>query len=300
MSKIKKSTKKNITSYFFLSGYLVFFIAFIVIPVLAGIGLSFTYFNSIQAPEFVGIKNYINLFTKDREFMQYVIPNTIKFATFVGVGGYALSFILAWILAQLPHIPRTILAIIIYTPSMTSGIVMTVIWKTVFSGDSFGYINSILMSLGVITEPIQFLTSPEYLMNIMIVVAIWGSMGIGFLAMLAGILNVDEQLYEAGAIDGIKTRTQEIFYITIPSMKPQMLFGGVMAVVNTFNVSAIGVQLSGENPTPRYSGQLIVTHIEDYGFLRYEMGYAAAISVVLLLIIRLASVGANKLFGGDE
>lgn len=296
MSKLKKSTKKNITSYLFLSGYLLFFITFIVIPVIAGIGLSFTYFNSIQRPEFVGITNYINLFTKDREFMQYVIPNTIKFALFVGVGGYALSFLLAWILAQLPHIPRTILAIILYTPSLTSGVVMTVIWKTVFSGDSFGYVNSILMNFGVIQEPIQFLTSPDYLMNIMIIVGIWGSMGIGFLAMLAGILNVDPQLYEAAAIDGIRNRTQEIFYITIPSMKPQMLFGGVMSVVNTFNVSTIGVQLSGENPTPRYAGRLIVTHIEDFGFIRYEMGYAAALSVVLLLFVYWISKLAFKLF----
>jgi multiple sugar transport system permease protein len=296
MNSQRKSIKRNITSYLFLSGYLVFFITFIVIPVIAGIGLSFTYFNSIQPPKFVGITNYINLFTKDREFMQYVIPNTIKFALFVGVGGYALSFILAWILAQLPRIPRTVLAIILYTPSLTSGVVMTVIWRTVFSGDSFGYTNSLLMSLGLIQEPIQFLTSPDYLMNIMIVVAIWGSMGIGFLAMLAGILNVDQQLLEAGAIDGIRSRAQEIFYITIPSMKPQMLFGGVMSVVNTFNVSAIGVQLSGENPTPRYAGQLIVTHIEDFGFIRYEMGYAAALSVVLLLFVYWISKLAFKLF----
>ena len=296
MSKLKKSTKKNITSYLLLSGYLIFFITFIVIPVIAAIGLSFTYFNSIQPPEFVGITNYINLFTKDREFMQYVIPNTIKFALFVGAGGYALSFLLAWILAQLPYVPRTILAIILYTPSLTSGVVMTVIWKTVFSGDAFGYVNSILMNFGFIQEPIQFLTSPDYLMNIMIIVGIWGSMGIGFLAMLAGILNVDPQLYEAAAIDGIRNRTQEIFYITIPSMKPQMLFGGVMSVVNTFNVSTIGVQLSGENPTPRYAGQLIVTHIEDFGFIRYEMGYAAALSVVLLLFVYWLSKLAFKLF----
>jgi len=296
MSKLKKSIRKNITSYSFLSGYLLFFIAFIVIPVIAGIALSFTYFNSIQPPEFIGITNYINIFTKDREFMQYIIPNTIKFATFVGVGGYALSFILAWILAQLPRVPRTILAIIIYIPSTTSGVVMSVIWKTIFSGDSYGYVNSILLKLGLIQEPIQFLTSPKYLMNIMIIVGIWGSMGIGFLAMLAGLLNIDEQLYEAAAIDGIRSRLQEIFYITIPSMKPQMLFGGVMAVVNTFNASSIGVQLSGENPTPRYSGQLIVTHIEDFGFIRYEMGYAAALSVVLLLFVYWLSKLAFRLF----
>lgn len=298
--KNSRDRNKNKTAYFFLSGYLIFFIAFIVIPVVLAFILSFTHFNAIQTPEFVGIQNYINLFTKDREFMQYVIPNTIQFALFVGVGGYAISFVIAWLLAQLPKVPRTILAIIMYSPSLTQGVTMAVIWKSIFSGDSYGFVNSILLNLGIIQTPIQFLTSPDYLMTIMIIVAIWSSMGIGFLAMLAGVLNVDAQLYEAGAIDGIKSRVQEVFYITIPSMRPQMLFGAVMAVVNTFNVSAIGVQLSGQNPTPRYAGQLIVTHIEDFGFIRYEMGYAAALSVVLLLFVYGLSRAAFRLFAEKE
>lgn len=121
-------------------------------------------------------------------------------------------------------------------------------------------------------------------------------MGVGFLAMLAGVLNVDETLYEAGAIDGIRNRFQELIYITIPSMKPQMLFGAVMAIVNTFATGIIGVQLTGSNPTPNYAGQLIVNHIEDYGFIRFEMGYAAALSVVLLLIIYVFAHISKKLF----
>lgn len=300
MKPNKAFDTNNRSSWLFLAGYLTFFVTFIVIPVITAIYLSFNYFNAIQAPRFVGIKNYIDLLTKDREFMQYVIPNTLKFAIFVGLGGYILSFLLAWILAQLPHKPRTVLAIILYSPSLTSGVVMSVIWKSMFSGDSFGYVNNILLEFGLIQQPIQFLTSPDYLMTVMIIVAIWGSMGIGFLAMLAGILNVNSELYEAGTIDGIKTRLQEILYITIPSMKPQMLFGAVMAVVNTFNVSSIGVQLSGENPTPRYAGQLIVTHIEDFGFIRYEMGYAAALSVVLLFFVYWLSKQAFRLFAEKD
>ncbi len=292
----KKKLQKDLTAYFFLSGYLLLFITFIVIPVFAGLGLSFTQFNAIQAPLFVGIRNYVQMLTQDLVLMQNVIPNMIQFALFVGVGGYMLSFLLAWILAQLTHLPRTILTIILYAPSLTSGVVMTVIWKAMFSGNEFGYINNLLLSWGFIDTPIQFLQSPDYLMTVMIIVSIWSSMGIGFLAMLAGILNVNTELYEAGAIDGIRNRVQEVLYITIPSMKPQMLFGAVMAVVNTFNVSNIGVSLSGQNPTPQNAGQLIVTHIEDYGFIRFEMGYAAAISVVLLFAVYLISKVAFKLF----
>lgn len=174
---------------------------------------------------------------------------------------------------------------------------MQVIWKALFSGDINGYINSLLIRLDIIQQPIQWLQSPQYLMPIMIVVTIWSSMGVGFLAMLAGILNVNPELYEAGYIDGISKKWQEIVYVTIPSMKPQMLFGAVMSVVSTFQAGAIGVQLSGSNPTPQYAGQLIVNHIEDYGFLRYEMGYAAAVSVFLLLLIWLSSKVAWKFFG---
>jgi multiple sugar transport system permease protein len=133
----------------------------------------------------------------------------------------------------------------------------------------------------------------------MILVTLWSSMGIGFLAMLAGILEISPELYEAAAMDGMNSRLQEIFYITIPSMRPQMLFGAVMAIVGTFQAGAIGVTLSGSNPTPQYAGQLIVNHIEDYGILRYEMGYAAAVSVVLLLMVLFFSRVATRLFASD-
>lgn len=299
---VKKKIKQNSdkTAYVFLAPYLLLFTTFIIVPVIIAMLLSLTYFNSIEFPSFIGLKNFVNLFTQDSTFMQYVLPNTIKFALIVGPGGYILSFMMAWILAQIPHKPRTVLALIMYSPSMTAGVAMSVLWTIIFSGDASGYINSILLKLNLIIEPIQFLQSPEHLMNIMILVSLWGSMGVGFLAMLSGILNINPELYEAAYIDGIKNRFQEIIYITVPSMKPQMLFGAIMAVVGTFQGGAIGVQLSGTNPTPQNAGQLIVNHIDDYGFLRYEMGYAAAISVVLLLVIYGFSKVATKLFSEKD
>jgi len=287
-------------AYAFLAPYAILFIVFIVVPVIAAVLLSFTYFDTIQFPKFIGLRNYITLLTQDDIFMKYVLPNTVEFAVIVGPGGYMLAFLLAWMLAQLPRLPRTILALILYSPSMTSSVTMAVVWQTLFSGDQNGYLNSYLLSMGLIQEPIQWLQSPQYLMPIMIVVTLWSSMGVGFLAMLAGILDINPELYEAAAIDGMSSRWQEIFYITIPSMKPQMLFGAVMAIVGTFQAGAIGVALSGSNPTPQYAGQLIVNHIEDYGFLRYEMGYAAAISVVLLLMVLFFTRLANRLFRTEE
>jgi multiple sugar transport system permease protein len=281
----------------FVVPYWFFFALFIVIPVIAAIGLSFTFFNSIQTPEWIGIRNFIELITLDTVFMRYVLPNTLRFAFIVGPVGYFLSFIVAWMLSHLPKIPRTILAIIFYSPSLTAGIAMAAMWRIIFSGDAQGYLNAILLDWGLIIEPIQFLQSPDMLMTIMIVVSLWSSIGVGFLAMLAGILNVDRTLYEAAYIDGIKNWFQEIIYVTIPAMKPQMIFGAVMAVVGTFQAGAIGVALSGTNPTPNYAGQLIVNHIEDFGFLRYLMGYAAAVSVVLLLMVYGISKLTWKLLG---
>lgn len=299
-SSLQKWLRKEGSAYGFLSVYALMFFIFIVVPVLAAFLLSFTFFDTIQLPRFIGLRNYITLITQDDTFMKYVLPNTIQFAVIVGPGGYALAFLLAWMLAQLPKIPRTLFALILYSPSMTSGVAMAVVWKTLFSGDQTGYLNSFLMNLGIVQEPVQWLQSPEYLMTIMIIVTLWSSMGIGFLAMLAGILEINPELYEAAALDGMSSRWQEIFYITIPSMKPQMLFGAVMAIVGTFQAGAIGVTLSGSNPTPQYAGQLIVNHIEDYGFLRYEMGYAAAVSVVLLLMVLFFTRLSNRLFVSEE
>ena len=294
----KKLTSKenNINAYVFLAPYLILFTIFIMIPIAMAIILSLTNFNTLQIPDFVGFMNYVNLITQDEIFMQYVLPNTITYALIVGPGGYILSFVIAWALAQLSKVPRTILALIFYSPSITSGVAMNVLWRILFSGDQTGYINAWLIKLGIITEPIQWLTSSNYLLPIIIIVALWSSMGVGFLAILAGILNQDETLYEAAAIDGVKNRFQEVIYITIPTMKPQMLFAAVMAIVNAFQNGMIGVQLSGSNPTPGYAGQLVVNHIEDYGFIRYEMGYASAVSVVLLIFVYVFSRVSKGLF----
>ncbi|WP_245954465.1 carbohydrate ABC transporter permease [Paenibacillus flagellatus] len=289
--------KKTWVSYLFVSPFFLLFLLFIALPTAAAIMLSFTSFNAIEPPTFIGLLNYQALFTQDLVFWQYALPNTFLFAVVVGPIGYVLSFALAWLIAQLPHRIRGVYTLAMYAPSMTAGIAMSVVWLIVFSGDRLGYLNNFLLNIGYINEPKLWTTSPQYIMKIMIVVSLWASMGVGFLAMLAGIQNVDRQLYEAGRIDGIRTRLQEIWYITIPAMKPQMLFGAVMAVVGTLKAGAISVELTGSNPSPNYAGHLMINHIDDFGFIRFEMGYASAVSVVLLVIIYLSSKLCWKLFG---
>ncbi|MZQ85293.1 ABC transporter permease subunit [Paenibacillus sp. 5J-6] len=287
-------------SYLFIAPFMLCFIAFILVPVLAAVGMSFTYFNAIQKPRFIGWQNFQYLISQDLLFLKYALPNTFKFALIVGPGGYIAAFILAWLITQLPNALRRWYALAMYTPSLTIGIAMSIVWLPMLTGDRIGYLNSILLQLGIIDVPKLWVTDKDYLMNSMIVVTLWSSMGVGFLAMLAGILNVNKELYEAGRLDGIGSRLQEIWHITIPSMKPQMLFGAVMAIVSTFKAGAIGEELSGMNPTPEYSGHLIINHIDDYGFIRFEMGYASAISVFLLVLMYVCNKLSWGLFGSKE
>lgn len=282
-----------------LSPFLLLFLTLIILPILCAIGLSFTDYNGMETPDITFLDNYIRIFSKDAVFMQKILPNTIIYAVLVGPGGFILAFFMAWLLSQLSDVPRTILAVVLYLPSMTAGVTVSTVWAVIFSGDRTGYLNSLLLRLNLIQSPITWLQNEDTLMPIMIIVALWSSMGIGFLSILSGIMNVNKELYEAARLDGVKNRIQEALYVTIPSIRPQLLFGAVMAVVNAFNSAGLGVQLSGSNPTPGYAGSVIVNHIDDFGFIRYEMGYAAALSVVLLLIISLASKVAYKLFGDD-
>ena len=284
--KLTKKKKFN-DAYLFAAPYFVIFFTFVILLIIISVVLSLTYYDTINFPNFIGLRNYINLFTQDTDFMQYALPTTIKYALIIGPGGYILSFFMAWLLAQVSYKLRTVLAIILYSPSLTSGVLMSVIWRVAFSGDTRGYLNYFLLNLGIINEPVQWLQNTQMIFGIMVFVGLWSSMSVGFLAMLSGILNVDKDLYEAAYVDGMKSRWQEIFYITIPSIKPQMLFGAVMAVVGTFNAAGMAAALTGAYPPPQLAGWLIVDHMNDYGFGRYEMGYASAMSVVLLMMVML-------------
>lgn len=301
-SHIKQELWRSRTSYLFIAPFVISFTLFILIPVIVAFGLSFTYYNTIQSPEFAGWDNFLYLLSQDILFLKHALPNTLIFALIVGPGGYIASFVLAWLIAQTPDRWRIWFVLAFYAPSLTGGVVMNIIWQPMLSGDRIGYLNSFLLKLGLIDDPQLWVLDPKYLMTSMVVVTMWSSMGVGFLAMVAGILNVDKQLYEAARIDGIKSRLQEIWYITIPYMKPQMLFASVMAIVGAFKAGKIGEQLSAMTPTPEYAGHTIHSHITDYGLIRYEMGYAAALSVVLLFMIYFFNRLSFRLFGskGDE
>lgn len=283
-----KEMKAAKSSYLFVAPFLILFFTFTVLPVLASWYLSFTYFNVLQAPKWIGWTNYRLLFLEDDIFMTSV-KNTVIFATITGPIGFLLSFIMAWLINQLKH--RILYTLAFYAPSITSGIAMGVIWKYFFSGDRYGFFNYLLIRWGIVAEPLQWLADVKYMLWVVMIVALWMSMGSGFLVFLAGLQNVPDELYEAGKVDGIRNRWQEVFLITLPMMKPQLLFGAVMAVVRSFEVGDIAESLTGF-PSPLYATHTILLHLKDFAFIRFEMGYAAAISVVLFCLM----FGLSRIF----
>ena len=280
MERFKRFIRKNWVGYAFLAPFVILFTIFIVLPVVTAIGLSFTDYNMMQKPHFVGVNNYKLLFLDDKVFITS-IANTVKFALITGPLGYLLSFFAAWVINQLKF--KRFFALAFYAPSITSSVAMSTVWMIAFSGDRYGYINDFLLNHGIIDEPILWNTDPTYIMTVVMIIQLWMSMGTGFLVFLAGLQNVDRAMYEAGSIDGVRNKFQELFYITLPAMKPQLLFGAINSITGAFGVFEIAVNVAGM-PSPNYAGHTIVAHLYDYAFIRFQMGYASAVAVVLFLI----------------
>ena len=291
-SELWRSVKQNKACYLMLAPFMLFFVVFTVVPVVMSLPMGFTDFNMAQAPKFVGLSNYTTLFLSDKIFIKS-IRVTLVFALFTGPVSYVLCFLLAWLINELPPKLKTVFTLIFYAPSMAN---VYTVWQLIFSGDMNGYVNSFLMNLGLINAPVQWLTDGRYVLGVTIVVQLWISLGAGFLALRAGFQNIDRTMYEAGAIEGIKNRWQELFKITIPSMGPQLLFAAVMQISTSFTVGMVGQNLVGL-PSTDYAAHTIMNHATDYGWVRYEMGYSSAICFVLFAAMLLANKGVNWILG---
>ena len=279
--------KRNRQSYVLLLPYFALFATFTVLPVLASVFIGFTSFNMLQLPKFVGWDNYLRLFLEDDVFV-VAVRNTIIFAVITGPVSYLMCFSFAWIINELPPRIRAFMTLVFYAPSISGNVY--VIWQYIFSGDRYGLANGILLNFGFITSEINWLRDTNYVLPILLIVQLWLSLGTGFLAFIAGLQTVDTTLYEAGAVDGVRNRWQELWYITLPSMRPQLMFGAVIQITSSFAVADISIQLAGF-PSINNAGATIVTHLIDFGSIRFEMGYASAIATILFIIM----IGTNKI-----
>ena len=278
---------KNRASYLLMAPYFILFFLFTVIPVLMSIYLSLTYFNMLEAPRFVGWSNYIKLLLEDDIFI-ISLRNTLLFAVITGPVSYMLCLLFAWIINEFKPRLRAVLTLIFYAPSICGNAYM--VWNLILTGDRYGYLNGLLLRLDFINEPVLWMQTEKFVLPVLIVVQLWLSLGTGFLSFIAGLQTVDKGMYEAAAIDGVKNRWQELWYVTLPAMKPQLLFGAVMQITQSFAVADISINLAG-NPSVNYAGATVVTHLLDYGSTRLDMGYASAIATILFLLM----VGTNKL-----
>lgn len=270
-----------------MAPYFILFFFFTVLPVLMSIVLSFTDFNMLEAPDFVGWRNYVKLFLEDNIFV-VALKNTLIFAVITGPVSYMLCLLFAWIINEFKGVLRAFLTLIFYAPSICGNAYL--VWNLILTGDRYGYLNGILLKLGIINEPILWMQTEKYVLPVLIVVQLWLSLGTGFLSFIAGLQTIDKSMYEAAALDGVKNRWQELWYVTLPAMKPQLMFGAVMQITQSFAVADISINLAG-NPSVNYAGATVVTHLLDYGSTRFEMGYASAIATILFLLM----VGTNKL-----
>ena len=282
-----KEMKRNKVAYLMVAPYMLIFTLFTIVPVLLSVVISFTDFNLLEMPNFVFMDNYIRLFLDDDIFV-LACKNTLIFAIIVGPASYLMSLLVAWFINELPPKIRAIVTLIFYAPSISGQVYL--IWGTLFSGDSYGWVNGILLDLGLITEEIQFFQDADYVMPLCIVVAIWTSLGTSFLSFIAGLQGIDRSMYEAGAVDGVRNRWQELWYITLPSMKPQLMFGAIMSITSAFGFGGVVTALCGF-PSVDYAAHTIMHHLDDYGGQRFEVGYSSAIAVVLFAIM----IGANML-----
>ena len=282
--------KQNKECYFMMLPFMLVFFIFTIVPVVMSLPMGFTDFDMVQLPKFIGLSNYTTLFLNDSIFIQS-IRVTLVFALFTGPLSYVLCFLLAWLINELHPKLNTIFTLIFYAPSMAN---VYTVWQLIFSGDSYGYLNSVLLNLGLVTAPVQWLTDSSYVLGVVIVVQLWISLGAGFLALRAGFQNIDRSQYEAGAIEGIKNRWQELIYITIPSMGPQLMFAAVMQIVSSFTAGTVSQSLVGF-PSTDYKAHTIMTHAYDYGWVRYEMGYASAICMVLFIAMLVCNKLISKL-----
>lgn len=276
---------RNRQNYILMLPFFLGFFTFTVLPVILSMLLSLTDFNMLQVPHFVGFDNYLRLFLEDDIFI-ISLKNTIIFSCITGPLGYLMSFAFAWIINELPPLVRTVLTTVLYIPSMCGNVYF--IWSFIFSSDRNGLLNSLLMRIGLLASPVSWLRTEEYILPILMLVQLWLSLGTGFLSFVAGLQTVDKGLYEAGAVDGIRNRWQELWHITLPSMIPQLMFGAVMTITGSFSTANISIALAG-SPSVNYAGSTIVTHLLDYGNTRFEMGYASAIATLLFAIMILAN-----------
>lgn len=275
-------------SYLFIAPGVILFLVFIVGPLIASFYWSFTDYNGMHAPRWVGLENYRNIFFHDPRFWKSV-GNTVFYTVGVIPLGVVLSLLLAIAVDQ--HIRfKNFFRIIYFIPSVTSVIALSVIWKWLFAGEKYGLINHFLIMMGL--KPIDWLMSPVWTLPAIMIMSVWAAIGYNMIIFLAGLQTIPTTVYEAADIDGANI-WDKFRYITLPLLKPTMVFVVLIGFIVSFQVFeriyimtgtefGIGGVLDG--------ALTVVAYLYDMGFRKFQMGYASALGYIIFAVILVITI----------
>ncbi|OGW84808.1 MAG: hypothetical protein A2987_02520 [Omnitrophica bacterium RIFCSPLOWO2_01_FULL_45_10] len=275
-------------SYFFIAPAVLLFVVFIVGPLIASFYWSFTEYNGIHPPKWVGLANYKTIFFDDPRFWK-AIKNTVIYTLGVIPPGVVLSLLLAIAVDQQIKF-KNFFRIIYFIPSVTSVIALSVIWKWLFAGEKYGLINYFLLSLGL--KPIDWLMSPVWTLPAIMIMSIWAGIGYNMILFLAGLQTIPSTVYEAADIDGANV-LEKFWHITLPLLKPTMVFVVIMGFIASFQVfERIYIMTESEFGIGGVldSALTLVAYLYDMGFRKFQMGYASALGYVVFIVIFLVTI----------
>jgi multiple sugar transport system permease protein len=268
--------KEAIFGYIFILPWIIGFLVLRFGPMLASLVLSFTEYAIISAPVFVGLANFIKMFTNDPSFVD-ALRVTLTYAIFAVPTGMAISLVIALLLNQkIPGV--TAWRTIYYLPSVVSGVAVATLWVWLFHSQ-FGLINLALGGIGI--QGPAWLRDPDWALVALIIMSFWG-IGGGMVINLAGLQGIPTELYEAASIDGANG-WQRFWKITLPMLSPVLFFNLVMGVIETFQYFTNAYVMT--NGGPGRSTLFYNLYLFQNAFRYYKMGYASALAWVMFLII---------------
>jgi putative chitobiose transport system permease protein len=284
----------SLTPYLFLAPALVIISVFILYPTAAVVYYSFTEYNIVRPPEWVGLQNYERLWRDpifwkalSNSFLYLIVTPTL----------IVLSIALA-IVVNRPLPGVNVFRALYYIPVISGTIAVGIAWRWLFDTNG-GLINGILVSLGILEQPVQWLAEPAFTLPIAMLLTIWIGLGYYMMVFLAGLQNIPEDLYDAAVIDGCNG-FQKHWYVTLPGLRPQIVFVAVissLAAIEVFNEIFV---ITGGLGGILNSGVTMVFYLWRQAFRLQNAGYASAIAMVLLLITLVFSIFNIRLLERSE
>ena len=267
-------------AFVFIAPALLLFLIFIFVPLFASLFLSFTQYNVLHPPVWAGLANFRQLMFHDPRFWK-AFRNTVCYVVGVVPIGISTALVLAAALEELTR-GKQLFKVLYFIPTVTSVVAIAAVWKWLFAGEKFGLINYFLIRLGF--HPVDWLLSPTWILPAIMIMSIWAGLGYNLVFFSAGISTIPQTLYEAAKVDGASWWGR-FWNVTVPMLRPTLVFVVVMAVINSFQVfDQVYIMTGGTGEGTGGvldSGLTMVSYLYDQGFMQFHMGYASAIAYLI-------------------